>query len=261
MGDGADSASQLGQLIADLRAEQAVLDRLVAGLDEDGWLAPTPAAGWDVRDSISHLAAVDEFALECVEGRHEAAFGRVLVHGSVDAYNDAEVQRGRKLSPDAILAWWRDARKRLNQAFDAAPPDARVMWGNGPMSVRSFVAARLMECWAHGLDCFAAAGVEPVDTARLRHTCRLGYRALPYAFQVAGREPAAPLDQLRLELTSPDSDDTWTLGPAEAQQRVTGAAGEWARVAVQRLPHTAAKTLRAKGPLAEQALAVARAYM
>jgi uncharacterized protein (TIGR03084 family) len=261
MGDGADGANQLGQLIGDLRAEQAVLDRLVEGLGEDGWLAPTPAAGWDVRDSIGHLAAGDESALECVEGRHEALFARVLGHGSVDAFNEAEVERGRALGPAAMLAWWRTARERLNQAFEALPPDGRVVWGNGPMSVRTFIAARLMECWAHGLDCFAAAGVEPVDTARLRHVCRLGYRALPYAFGVAGRKPPAPLDDLRLELTAPDADATWTFGEAAAPQRVTGAAGEWARVAVQRLPHTDAKTLRAEGALAEQALAVARAYM
>lgn len=258
MGDG---TAGVRQLVGDLRAEQAALDRLLAGLDEDAWLAPTPAPGWDVRDSVSHLAATDEFALECVEGRHEAAFARVLRHGGLDPFNDAEVARGRQQRPYEVLNWWRAAREKLNEAFEAADPGARIMWGNGPMSVRTHVTARLMECWAHGLDCFASAGVEPVDTARLRHVCWLGYRALPYAFQVAGRQPPAPADDLRLELTAPDGAGVWTFGPPTATQRLTGAAGEWARVAVQRLPHTAARTLRAEGPLAEQALEVARAYL
>lgn len=261
MADGADSTARLDQLVADLRAEQATLDRLVAGLGAGAWLAPTPAAGWDSRDAISHLASIDEFALECVEGRHDAAFTRALASGSVDGFNDAEIARGRAMEPAEVLGWWRTAREKLNQAFEGSSPNARVMWGSGPMSVRTLVAARLMECWAHGLDVFAAAGVEPVDTARLWHVCRLGYRALPYAFQVAGRPMPAPLDDLRLELTPPDGTGIWTFGPPEANHRVTGSGAEWARVAVQRLPAADARTLRAEGALAEQALDVARCYL
>jgi hypothetical protein len=42
---------------------------------------------------------------------------------------------------------------------------------------------------------------------------------------------------------------------------VAGSAGEWARVAVQRLPASAARTLSATGELAEQALQVVRAFV
>lgn len=261
MADGTDGAAQLGELVDDLRAEQATLDRLVSGLDEGGWLRPTPAAGWDTRDAITHLASVDEFTLECVEGRHEGAFAEALRRGGVDGYNQVEIERGRAMRPDEVLAWWRAAREKLNAAFAAAPPGTRVLWGAGPVAVRTLVSARLMECWAHGLDCFAGAGVEPVDTPRLRHVCRLAYRALPYAFQVAGGAMPASLDDLRLDLTAPDGRATWTFGPPTATQRLSGDAGEWARVAVLRLPHTGARTLRAEGPLAEQALEVARAYL
>ena len=38
-------------LLADLAVEEASLDRVVADLDPDGWATPTPAEGWDVRDS------------------------------------------------------------------------------------------------------------------------------------------------------------------------------------------------------------------
>ena len=47
-------------LAADLAAESAVTRALVAGLDEAGWHTPTPAAGWDIADQISHLAYFDE---------------------------------------------------------------------------------------------------------------------------------------------------------------------------------------------------------
>ena len=35
------------QICADLEAEHAALDAVVADLSEDGWNADTPAEGWD----------------------------------------------------------------------------------------------------------------------------------------------------------------------------------------------------------------------
>jgi hypothetical protein len=67
------------------------------------------------------------------------------------------------------------------------------------------------------------------------------------------------LDDLRLELVAP-SGAPWVIGPPAAQQVIAGPAGEWARVAVQRLAPAAAPGLTAEGSLAEQALAVARAF-
>jgi uncharacterized protein (TIGR03084 family) len=129
------------------------------------------------------------------------------------------------------------------------------------MSLASFTTARLMECWAHGLDCFAGLGVEPVDTDRIRHVCFLGFRTLPYAFQFADREPPAPIEALRLALVAPDGVTTWAYGDGHAPQVIEGAAGEWARVAVRRMPVSAAKTLVARGPLAEASLEVAKAFL
>ena len=53
----------MAALAADLAAESAVTRALVAGLDEAGWRTPTPAAGWDIADQISHLAYFDEVAV------------------------------------------------------------------------------------------------------------------------------------------------------------------------------------------------------
>ena len=46
-------------VIADLAAEHADLAALVADIDEAAWRARTPAAGWDVADSVSHLYFFD----------------------------------------------------------------------------------------------------------------------------------------------------------------------------------------------------------
>ena len=43
-------------LLDDLDAEETELDAVVAELTGDAWSTATPAAGWDVRDTIAHLA-------------------------------------------------------------------------------------------------------------------------------------------------------------------------------------------------------------
>jgi hypothetical protein len=53
----------LDELTADLAAEHADLDGLVADLDEAGFATPTPAEGWQVRDQVSHLAWFDREAV------------------------------------------------------------------------------------------------------------------------------------------------------------------------------------------------------
>lgn len=247
--------------IEDLGDEQAVLDALVSSLSDEQWSIPTPAAGWDVRDSIAHLAAIDDFALECVQGRHEAALARAAAAPSPEAFNDELIEPGRDMSPREVLAWWRVSRARLSTALLVRDPSDRIVWGAGPMAARSFATARLMECWAHGLDCFAAAGVEPVDTHRVEYVCHLAYRALPYAFWYAKREMPAPIDQLRIEVQPPGGGTAWTYGPEGGSQLITGSAGEWARVAVQRMAVGDAVTLKAVGTLAQQALEVARAFV
>ena len=52
---------------ADLRDEQLRCRRSARASDE--WLRPTPARGWDVRDTISHLADTDEMAIDTITRR------------------------------------------------------------------------------------------------------------------------------------------------------------------------------------------------
>lgn len=247
------------ELVADLRAEQAELDALVSGLSADEWRAPTPASGWDVRDQIAHLADIDQLGLACVRGEADDRLAALARMDPAEATR-AGCDRAAGLGPEELLEWWRTARAALNNAFLAADPSARMLWGAGPMAILSFVSARLMECWAHGLDCFAAVGAQPVDSGRLAHVCRIGHRALPYAFRYAGRDLPADLSELRLELVAPGG-STWQFGEPDAPQQITGSAGEWARVAVQRMPLADAGTLRSQGALAQAALEVARAYV
>ena len=120
------------------------------------------------------------------------------------------------------------------------------------MSARSFAQARLMETWAHGLDCFAAVGAPTLDTNRLRHVADLGYRTLPYACAVAGEPEPADLSGLALDLRAPDG-TRWQFGASEPTTVVRGTAHDWCRLVTRRVA-LGATDLRGDGATAEVAL-------
>jgi uncharacterized protein (TIGR03084 family) len=181
------------------------------------------------------------------------------VRDRVDPLSRAPADRER-LGRDDLLTAWRDARAATLAAFADADDHERVPWGGRDMAVQSLATARLMETWAHGLDCFAAFEVEPVDTSRLRHVAWLGWKTLPHAFALAGVAPVAPPARLRIEVTSPDGTEVWSHGPGDATDLVVGAAGDWCRIVTHRLRSDRAQ-LTARGELAEQSLEVARAFL
>ena len=64
---------------------------------------------------------------------------------------------------------------------------------------------------------------------------------------------------MRLELTAPDGERVWRFGPADAESAITGPAGAFCRVAVQRLD-PAQSGLEASGPAGATALRLVRTY-
>ena len=255
MPDAADTA--VHALLDDLEAERHALLDLVRAIGPDDWLRPTPARGWDVRDTIAHLADTDEMAIATATGGPGSLHARSEGSASFEDVTYRGVLRGRRGSGQAVCAWFESSTAAMRDMFLALDPAVRVPWGIG-MRPASLVTARMMETWAHGLDVHAALGAESVDTDRLGHIAWLATRALPYAYTVAGREP--PSEPVRVELTLP-SGATWSTGPEDASNRITGAGGEYCRVFVQRLRPSDAVTLRAEGAAAADVLSVARAYL
>jgi uncharacterized protein (TIGR03084 family) len=246
------------EMLDDLEAEQVALQSVLRDIDDDDWLRPTPARFWDVRDTVSHLADIDEVAADtATDGPRSLAY-EVGKYASSEDFTMYGCLRGRKLSGPQVLAWWEEAAELIRRVLGECDPQQRVPWGIG-MSARSLVTARLMETWAHALDVHAALGVEPDDTDRLRHVAWIGYRALPYAYSVKGRTP--PPGELRVELDPPSGGPAWTFGPADAPNRITGPASQFCRVFVQRLTPAEATALVAEGEAAVAALDVARAYL
>jgi uncharacterized protein (TIGR03084 family) len=235
-------------VLTDLADEQASLDRLLAPLPAVDWVRSTPAPGWSIADQVWHLAVSERAAALAVAGRSNEVFG-----GPAPRLTMPDTE------PAALLDAWRTARAATLAALTPLGDRDRVIWGAGPMSARSFAEARLMETWAHGLDCYAALGVEPEDTDRLRRIAGLGFRALPYAFSLTGDEPPGDVRNITLDLRAPDG-TPWRYGPPGSVDVISGDAGEWCRVVTRRV-RAEDTALRASTPLGALALQVARAYL
>jgi uncharacterized protein (TIGR03084 family) len=243
-------------VLDDLDDEYAALDAIVAGLDAAAWDAPTPAPGWAVRDQVFHLGVSEELASTAV--LDPAAFEARLVEmlGRVDDLEREFLVAARAAEPDALLRRWRDARATTLDALRAHDPTERIPWVTGKMSRTSFATARLMETWAHGQDVADALGVVRLPTSRLRHVAHLGVTTR--AFSYAARGLALPAADVHVRLDGPDG-DTWTWGPDDAADRITGPAVDFCLV-VTRRRHPADTRLVAEGAAAEEWLAIAQAF-
>lgn len=250
-------------LIHDLGDEQDATEALIAPLDEKGWQTPTPAEGWDVRDTVGHLCYFDENAtLALVDPKAFSGHAGDLIAGRLGR-PDEEMARSMP-GPD-LLSRWRASRAALLEALREAhrslrehpePRAVRVPWYGLDMSLASFITARLMETWAHGQDLVDALGAAPVVSHRLRHVCHIGIGARAYSFAAHGL--VDPGDPIRVEVTGPDG-DTWTWGPPDATERVTGAALDLALV-VTRRRHLDDTALSVTGATARQWISIAQSF-
>ncbi len=253
--------SVLDDVIADLTAEGDQLRSAVAALDEPGWRTATPAEGWDVATTIAHLLWTDEVAVLAAgalteEGKQ--AWDAVVLDAIADptGFVDTEALRIGKESPATLLSRWDAARPALTGALRAYPEGLKLPWFGPPMAPTSMATARYMETWAHALDVYDAIGARPEVTDRIRHVAHIGVRTRGFAFANNGLE--APAEEVRVELTAP-SGATWTWGPEDADQRVTGDAYEFCQLVTQRV-HRDDTALVAVGADAEQWLRIAQAF-
>jgi uncharacterized protein (TIGR03084 family) len=248
-----DRAGLLGHLLADLAAESAALDAVVAELEDAAWLTPTPAEGWTIAHQIAHLAWTDERALQAV--REPERFAAALAGLDPGVVDDAAAA-GIGADPGALVARWRAGRMALAAELAELPEGARVPWFGPPMSAASMATARLMETWAHGLDVTDALQLPPSVSSRLRHVAHLCVRTRDFTFAQHGQPaPAAPF---RVELAAPDG-SVWTWGPADAGQRVTGPALDFCLRVTRRRPR-AELDLHATGSDADRWLDLAQAF-
>ena len=222
-------AVDYSRLLDDLDTESSRLSELLRGLTPDQWELATPAAGWAVRDQVSHLAFFDDAARTAMEDpqrfRTEAD---ALIAGGMD-FPDRIAERLRTMSPEALVDWFVRARAALLGRLREADPRARMPWYGPDMSVASSATARLMETWAHGRDIYDALGLPHESSPGLRGIAHLGVSTFAFAHRLNGLP--VPESPVRVELQAPDDAEVpWTWGPADAADSVTGPAEDFVLV-------------------------------
>ncbi len=252
------SSSQIVQTLSgDLVDEHADLDRLLGAVPDCAWKLPTPAVGWDISASLSHLCFFDSSATLAAADPESFEVHRRLLHDEVANGRRPDVDLGLRLDrPALLLEQWREGLHRFIDTIEQVPSDRRVPWYGPTMSPASMVSARLMETWAHGVDIRDALSVQTLPSTRLRHICHIGYAARSYAFAAHGVEdPGTPV---RLFVRAPDG-ATWAWGPAGADDTISGDALDVALVFTQRRHHRRT-SVRATGQVAKVWIEIAQAF-
>ena len=250
----------VADVAADLRAEQDALDELVAGLTDEQWSAVTPSPGWTVFDQIAHLTYFDDTAATAIENPERfqaetAALLEQMAGGDVDM-DAATLTWSRDLAPSELLQRWRTNRARLATAAECLTDDTRVPWYGPPMGGEAFLAARLMEAWAHGQDIVDAVNGDRAATDRLRHIAHMGVITRSWSYRNRGLE--SPGGKILVELAAP-SGDTWTWNDAATDGAVRGPAEDFCLVVTQRR-HVDDTALETDGELARGWMEIAQAF-
>jgi uncharacterized protein (TIGR03084 family) len=246
----------MAALLADLEAESAALDAILAPLTQAQYLQSTPAEGWCIADQVSHLAYFDEAALLAATDpdRFSAEAAELIAIGP--AFPDQVAALYRDTPGSELRGWLAAVRRKLLTEFAAIDPSRRLPWYGPQMSAASSVTARLMETWAHGQDIADALGIGRPATARLRHIAHIGVSTIGFSFALRGL--AVPVRPIRVEITGPDGEE-WTWGPAGAADVVRAPALDFCLVVTQRR-HPADTALIATGPVARQWISIAQAF-
>ncbi|PRZ42060.1 uncharacterized protein (TIGR03084 family) [Antricoccus suffuscus] len=250
-------AVDMHALLTDLGAETGVINDMVGDIAPADWDRPTPADGWSIRDQVSHLAFFDAAAALAATDADEfhKQTAELRAKGG-DTFTEEIANRYRSMPGTELLQWFQKERRNLIETFTDIDPKARLPWYGPDMSAASSVTARMMETWAHGQDIADALGVTREPTLRLRNIAHLGVSTYGFAYGLRGLDvPEVPV---RVELSAADG-STWTWGPEDAADRVTGTALDFCLVVTQRR-NIADTQLHTEGATAAEWMSIAQAF-
>jgi uncharacterized protein (TIGR03084 family) len=248
----------VSDILEDLLAEHASLDPIVRALSDADWATPTASPRWSVTDQVAHLTFFDEKAALAIESpeRWDDERNRLFGAGGDLGVDELTLAAVRGLPSGKRHAAWVRGREALERAAGGLADDTRVPWYGPSMGAKSFLTARLMECWAHGQDIVDAVHATRPPSDRLRHIAQMGYATRAWTYLNRGESP--PPDEVQVRLTGP-SGDLWTWGTADAEARVIGPAEDFCLVVTQRR-HLDDVSLELEGAAAIDWLSKAQAF-
>lgn len=243
----------------DFLAESDALAALLEDTGETDFTRTTQFKNWSIEDVIGHLHLWNHTALLTLED--SAEFQKLLkwvVERMTAGRSHLDLQgewlagrSGRVLYED-----WKSLYSKLADAYRDADPDRRVPWAGPDMSVRSCIAARQMETWAHGQEVFDVLGVDRSDTDRIKNIAHIGVKTYGWSFR--NRKEEVPTPKPYVRLTAP-SGGLWEWNETQADNRVIGSATEFCQVVAQ-TRNVADTSLQIVGPAAARWMQIAQCF-
>ncbi|HCB34697.1 MAG TPA: TIGR03084 family protein, partial [Acidimicrobiaceae bacterium] len=112
----------------DLLAETDALAHVLADRTDDEWRAPTPAQGWDSRDTVVHLGMTDWVAtLATADPDEFEATKAGMAAGEADLHTAAGFDF-ESMSGADLWAWFDSRRTTMVAAFRRVGPRDRIPW-------------------------------------------------------------------------------------------------------------------------------------
>ena len=249
----------ISRLVRELREETDDLQESLENLAAEDYDLATPAQGWDIGDSLAHLAFFDAVATQAIEDPR--AFADLVSAAEKDPhYFDAPTRELRAMGASRLCE---EFAKNRSQFIEAAigHSGGRVRWFGPPMSTETMVTARQMETFAHGVDIRDAIGEPVFISARHLNVVYLGYRTIGFAFLNHGL--ATPASDMEIIAVMPDGSEVGfghpTLDENGEENRVRGSLGDLALLVVQRR-HRLDLDLEVTGSFSRRWVEIAQAY-
>ena len=180
------------------------LGELGASLTPDEWDRPTELPNWSVKDTLSHLVAIERM-LEGLPGTSHRAEHLDHVKNPIGELNEHEVDSRRSLPGTAVLAEWNEITSRRLAALRSANDDyfaTPMMTPTGPGTLADYLSIRVLDCWVHELDMRRAAGKPGhLSGPAAEHTIDRLLRTVPIV--VGKRAATAEGESVALTIDSP----------------------------------------------------------
>lgn len=200
-------------LLSGLFAAWDAIDRLLDGLPESGWQAPTPLPGWNVRAVVSHLIGTESMLMGIATPEADIDVAALEhVRNDFGAMNECWVRHLSGESGAALrerfVAVTNDRRKMLSQMseddWNAVTPTPA-----GKDSYGRFMRIRTFDCWMHEQDIRDALDRPASDEDLHGPAARLALdemtASMGYVVGKLGKAPEG--SRILIELTGPLAHD------------------------------------------------------
>ena len=246
------------KICQDLLAEYEELAAVLSTLTEQQWQQKSPFKNWSIYDHVEHLHFFDLQGLSALQ--QPQAFEQYVEQFKQKAKTQSFVEIAREhiglQPPLQLLTKWSTTYLELIQCLQDDSAEQKLPWFGPPMSTLSFIAARLMETWAHGQSILDSLKITRTSTQRLYYIAELGIKTFRWSFQ--GKNIPVPEVKPFVELTSP-SGEIWQWNDPQSANKINGSALGFCQVVTQ--TRNAADTdLIIQGSCAQQWLDIAQCF-